>query len=114
MIKHAPKRYQDMTTAELREATKEFDQEFIAEKARPMNAAEKARDRQLRRRRGRPRIGKGAEKINVCLEPDLLASFNRLAKQMGIGRSALIAQALAEVTGRPAGADDAHSELRPL
>jgi hypothetical protein len=56
MKQQGPKRYQDMTTAELREATKEFDQEFIADKARPMNAAERARDRQLRHRR--PRIGK--------------------------------------------------------
>ena len=65
MKKHKPKRYQEMTTAELREATKEFDQEFVADKARSMNAAERARDRQLRRRRGRPRIGKGAEKITA-------------------------------------------------
>jgi hypothetical protein len=103
MKKHKPKRYQEMTTAELREATREFDQEFIAEKARPMNAAERARDRQLRRRRGRPRIGRGAEKINVCLERDLLTSVNKFAKKNGIGRSALIAQALAMVIGRKAG-----------
>jgi hypothetical protein len=103
-MKHStPKRYQDMTTAELRKATKEFDQEFIAEKARPMNAAERIRNRQLRRRRGRPRVGLGAEKINVCLERNLLASVNRLAKEKGIGRSALIAQALALVMGRKAG-----------
>ncbi|MGD0769365.1 MAG: hypothetical protein ABSB42_14375 [Tepidisphaeraceae bacterium] len=92
-----------MTTAELRRATKEFDREFIADKARPMNAAELARNQQLRRRRGRPRIGKGAEKINVCLERDLLASVNRLAKEKGIRRSTLIAQALASVIARKAG-----------
>jgi hypothetical protein len=102
MIKRKPKRYQEMTTAELRQATKEFDQEFIADKARPMNAVERARDRQLRGR-GRPRMGKGAEKINVCLERDLLASVNRLAKEKGIGRSTLISQALASMIGRKAG-----------
>ena len=103
MIKRRKKRYEEMTTAEFREATKEFDREFIAERARPMSAAERARDRELRRGRGRPRIGKGAEKINVCLERDLLASVNRLAKERGIRRSTLIAQALAQVIGRKAG-----------
>jgi hypothetical protein len=103
MKKRSQKRFQEMTTAELRRATKEFDREFIADKARPMNNAERARDRQLRRRRGRPRIGKGAEKINVCLERDLLACVNQLAKEKGIGRSTLIAQALASVVKRKAG-----------
>ena len=92
MKKRRQKRFQEMTTAELRQATKEFDREFIADKARPMNPAERARNRQLRRRRGRPRIGKGAEKINICL-----------AKEKGIRRSTLIAQALASVVGRKAG-----------
>ena len=100
-IKQKP--FQEMTAAELRKATKEFDQEFIADKARLMNATERARNRRLRRRRGRPRIGKGTEKINVCLERGLLASVDRFAKEKGIRRSALIAQALASVIKRKAG-----------
>ncbi len=103
MKQRQQKRFQEMTTAELRRATNEFDREFIADRARPMNNAERSRNRQLRRRRGRPRIGKGAEKINVCLERDLLASVNRLAKEKGIRRSTLIAQALASVIARKAG-----------
>jgi hypothetical protein len=103
MKKRRKKRFQEMTTAELRRATRQFDREFIADTARPMNATERARNRQLRRRRGRPRIGKGAEKINVCLERDLLASVNRLAREQGIGRSTLIARALQSVIGRKAG-----------
>ncbi len=34
------KKYWEMTKAELAESTKEFDQEFVADKARPMTAAE--------------------------------------------------------------------------
>jgi hypothetical protein len=51
MRSEAPKRFRDMTLTELREATQEFDLEFVADKARPMNAAERARNRQLRRSR---------------------------------------------------------------
>ena len=48
------KKYWDMTKAELAAATKEFDREFIADKARPMTSAE--RDQEQRARlRGRQR-----------------------------------------------------------
>jgi hypothetical protein len=57
------KSYWEMTTQELREATKEFDREFVADLARPLNAAERTRDRQLRRGRGRPRIGQRPEAV---------------------------------------------------
>jgi hypothetical protein len=50
-----------MTLAELRDAAKEFDQEFIAEKARPMSVAESARNRELRR--VRPSEYEDTEKI---------------------------------------------------
>ncbi len=36
------KPYWEMTTEELREATKQFDEEFIAEKSRPLTAEEQA------------------------------------------------------------------------
>ena len=41
--KSRPKPYWEMTTDELREATKEFDEEFIAERAKPLTAAMQAR-----------------------------------------------------------------------
>jgi hypothetical protein len=76
------KPYQEMTTAELRAATREFDEDFVADRARPMNKAERARWRQLRRPgRGRPRIGAGAQKINVCLERGLLAEVKAVGQE---------------------------------
>jgi hypothetical protein len=56
-----PKKLWQMNKSELAHATKEFDQEFIADKARPMTPAERAQDQRARRRR-RPRVGKGAKK----------------------------------------------------
>jgi hypothetical protein len=95
------KKYWDMNKAELAEATKEFDREFAAYKGRPMTPAERKVD-QRARRRGRPRIGKGAQKIHITLERGLVKEADRLAKQKGLGRSELIARALAVIIGRKA------------
>jgi hypothetical protein len=87
MAKHP----EDMSAAELARATKEFDQPFIFEKARPMNPAEKAQEHEFRRARGRPKVGKGAKKISISLEGDLLHKADVLAKKKGVNRSELIA-----------------------
>jgi hypothetical protein len=96
------KKYWDMNQAELADATKEFDREFIAYKGRPMTPAERNEERRARRR-GRPRIGKGAQKIHITLERGLVKQADRLAKLKGLGRSELIARALADAIRKKAG-----------
>jgi hypothetical protein len=100
MTRHT-KKYWDMTKAELAEATKEFDKEFSADKARPMTPAERSEEK--RARRGRPKIGKGSQKIHITVERTLLAEADKIARQKGLGRSELIAQALVNMVGRKAG-----------
>jgi len=95
------KKYWEMNRAELAAATKEFDKEFIADTARPMTAAERIQERRARRR-GRPQIGKGAQKIHITLERGLVKQADKLAKKNGYGRSELIARALAAAIGRQA------------
>jgi hypothetical protein len=93
------KEYWEMNTAELAEATREFDQDFAFLKGRPLTQAEKAlHERALRR--GRPRVGQGAEKIRVSIERGLLAEADAYARKRGISRSELIAEGLKTVIGR--------------
>jgi hypothetical protein len=85
-----------MTTAELREATKEYDREELGLPGKPLTA----RDRRLHaeaRKRGRPRIGLGAEKIRISLERNLLKQADAAAKRLKISRSELIAQGLRSI-----------------
>jgi hypothetical protein len=49
-----------MTATELREATAEFDREFAADTFGPPTPQQGAQDRRARRKRGRPRVGRGA------------------------------------------------------
>jgi hypothetical protein len=91
------KPYWKMTTAELREATKEFDRDFIGESFGPPTAAQRAQDRRARRKRGRPRNGLGAKTISVTVEKRLLAQTDRLAKKLHVARAVLVARGLQAV-----------------
>jgi hypothetical protein len=74
--KRSRKPYWEMTTAELRKATKEFDREFIGETFRPVTPQELARFERARKR-GRSRNGLGAKTISVTVENRLLAQTDR-------------------------------------
>lgn len=70
-----------------------FDQEFVAEKARPLTAAE-GREEARARRRGRPRVGNGSTPVSVTVERSLLQQADALARRRRVSRSQLIAAAL--------------------
>ena len=95
----ASKPYWEMTTTELREATKEFDQEFVGDTFRPPTAAERTRFERARKR-GRPRNGLGAKTISVTVEKRLLAQTDRLAKKLQVPRAVLVARGLQAVVSK--------------
>ena len=88
------KPYWEMTTAELREATREFDRERPGVPGRPLNREERQLHRQVakRARMGRPRIGLGAKRVLISIERALLDQADRYARQQRISRSQLFAQ----------------------
>ncbi len=92
----AVKPYWEMTTAELRVATKEFDREFVGDTFRSLTPAERARFERARKR-GRPRRGLGAKTISVTVEKRLLAQADRLARKLHLPRAALVARGLQAV-----------------
>jgi hypothetical protein len=83
-----------MTTEELREATKQFDEEFVADKAREMTPAMRARWERAKAKSADPRDGSGQEIITVHLEKGLLDRCRVLARKKRISRDALIARGL--------------------
>ena len=84
-----------MTTSELAKATKEFDREFVADTFGTPTPAAKA---QLQRaQRGRPRIGKGARRVLITVERNLLAQADAYAKQHRLNGSQLVAKGLRSV-----------------
>jgi hypothetical protein len=90
------KPYDQMTTAELREATKEFDEPFVAlEKSRSLSPAQRERHRQAKRRRpGRPKVGAGATRVLISVERGLLKDADAYARRHGLTRAAVVAKGL--------------------
>jgi hypothetical protein len=102
------KRYQDMTLDEVRAATKEFDAEHAGTPGRPLTPSMKVRNakavkaaKAIARKRGRPRVGKGAASVMVSLERGLLAKADALAEAQGMSRSEMIAQGLLLLMNAP-------------
>lgn len=90
------KPFWEMTTAELREVTKQYDREELGLPGKPLTAF----DRKLHVQaglRGRPRVGLGAEKVQISVERGLLHKADAKARKLRISRSALIGRALQTV-----------------
>ena len=93
------KPYWEMTPAELAEATKQFDEPLVIDRSRPLTAAERAQWNRLKRRRGRPKVGRGFKRISVSMEQGLLERVTALAKKRKMSRSKLLALVLEQALG---------------
>jgi alkanesulfonate monooxygenase SsuD/methylene tetrahydromethanopterin reductase-like flavin-dependent oxidoreductase (luciferase family) len=86
-----------MDGAELKKATAEFEEEFVADSFGEPTARQKAQLKRAKRKPGRPKIGKGVRVISVSIEQELLSKTDRLAKKLRVKRSELITRGLQAV-----------------
>src|SRR5689334_15449739 len=93
MMRRKRKKWSEMTTDELREATKEFDKEFVVDTFRPLTKKDIQLHEQAHRRGGRPKIGKGAKIVAISVERDRLKRIDAYAKAHGMSRSELLLSA---------------------
>ncbi len=75
-------------------------------KSKPLNARERAEWKRIqanmRRNRGRPKVGNGVQKVSVSIEQSLLARADAYAKSHKMKRSELFASGVARlIDGRP-------------
>jgi hypothetical protein len=91
-----PKPYWKMTTRELAEATKQFDEPFVVDQSRPLTPAERVQWNRLKRKGSRAKPAVGFKRVSVSIEQGLLKRVNALAKKRRISRSRLVAQVLEE------------------
>ena len=90
-------KYKKMRPKELKAATAKFDEEFVVEQSRPLNAEERALWAKARRKPGRPKVGRGVRVISVSVERDLLGRSDALAQRLGISRASLVSRGLKAV-----------------
>lgn len=79
--KNSTKPYWEMTSKELKDSTKQFDEEFIADRARPMSAEMKRRWKRARRKLARLTDDKSEAVITIRLDKTLAKRFTTLAKK---------------------------------
>ncbi len=99
-----PRSIAGMRGDELDAMVTEFDREFIADTFAPMTAEARQRYLRAKRKRGRPQVGSGSQRISVTVEKGLLKKADRLAKRLGMSRAKLIAIGLWKMIGASDGA----------
>jgi predicted ArsR family transcriptional regulator len=88
------KPYWKMTTEELREATKQFDEEFVADLAKPMSAKMKAKWELAKAERPCDEEEKIEQTVTIRLNKALLDRCTALAKKKRLSRDVLVARGL--------------------
>jgi hypothetical protein len=68
-------------------------------RAKPLNAKQRATWRAIKKKMGRPKIGKGSQPISLTVEKDLLRRADAYAKRHGLKRAELVAEGLRLVLG---------------
>lgn len=92
MSKRRTANYSQMSEDELEAIAARFDRSMVIEESKPLSAA--MRETHRRARRGRPKVGAGAEKIRISVERGLLKEADALARKRKITRSELVARGL--------------------
>src|SRR3954464_1857819 len=88
-------KWERMSDQEKTAFANQFDRDIPLSETRALTPAEQKRFQAiLKRGRGRPRIGKGAQRINITIEKDLLSRVNAFAKKRNTSRARIIAQGL--------------------
>ena len=90
-------RFLKLSDAEKTREAAEFDREFAADTFRPLTPTQRKRWNRIKRKMGRPRIGRGAKVISLTIEKGLLNRTDALARKQKLTRAALIARALETV-----------------
>ncbi len=92
--KSSVERFLSLSEAGKQAYVAEFDQEFIADKAKPLTPAMKRQWATIKKKLGRPRVGKGAKRVLITVERGLLNQSDALAKRRRMTRSQLISEGL--------------------
>jgi hypothetical protein len=94
------KQYWEMSAKELAEATKQFDEPLVVDQSRPLTSAEREQWKQVKRKRGRPKIGRGYQRVSISVEKGLLKRMTAYAKKRQMTRSGLVAEVFEELLAK--------------
>ena len=86
-------RFMALSDAEKEREVAPFNEEFVADKARPLTPEQRRLWQKAQNRKpGRPMVGKGVKVIALSVEKDLLRRADTQAKREGISRAQFFAR----------------------
>ncbi|QOV92268.1 type II toxin-antitoxin system HicB family antitoxin [Humisphaera borealis] len=92
-----------LSDAQKEQVWESFNREIPLSETQPLTADETAQWKQVvakaRRGRGRPKIGGGAQRVQVTVERKLLARADAYAESKGLSRAQLISMGLRKLVG---------------
>lgn len=78
----------------VRQIERKTPEQRLAE-SRPLNPAQRAQWKRIKKKMGRPRVGKGSKVISLSIERHLLKQADALAKRRHVTRARVVAEGLA-------------------
>jgi hypothetical protein len=90
-------RFMALSDAEKDAEVSKYDRGVDLGDSKPLTPAQRKLWNKAKRKRGRPRIGKGVEVISLSVEKSLLRKADQVAQSKGISRAALFAIGLQAV-----------------
>ena len=82
--------FRALSDADKHRVWESLNREIPTEELRPLTAAERKRWGRVKRKAGRPKVGKGAVPVSVSLERGLLERVDAEARRAGMARSAFL------------------------
>jgi hypothetical protein len=95
-------RFMSLSDSEKDAEVAKYDREIDLSETKPLTPTQRKLWNKAKRKRGRPRIGKGVQIISLSVEKELLEKADRAAKAQGISRAALFARGLNAVLSKSA------------
>ena len=91
---HDGRSFDALSDAQKRQVSEYLEGEEAAHDFRPLTAAQRRRWERIKRKPGRPRLGKGTRVVSVTVEKDLLSRADAYAKSAGLTRARFVGMAL--------------------
>ena len=83
-----------------RQVSEYLDRPEAAREFRPLSGAQRRRWDRIRRKPGRPKLGKGTKVVSITVERGLLGRADAYAKAAGLSRARLVSLALTSLLER--------------
>jgi hypothetical protein len=87
-------RFMRLSNAEKDAEVAKYERGVDLRETKPLTRTQRNLWSKAKRKRGRPRVGKGVAVISLSVEKNLLRKADQLAKSQGISRAALFAKGL--------------------